>query len=149
MKAFVNRIINKISHYAETKPNMTAQVCALLNAMVSSFNFYSAKKIESLSGSNLVYFRGIVAMIFGYTYLTQFQTEIPVFPISKIAKKVILIRMIVSGCAITMRITAVKMNPLQEFIVILRTEVVQTMIIGILFLGKKFTVLKLVSCCLS
>ena len=144
----IKSISEKIADFGNKKPGLTGQIFALMNAFCGPIGFYGANKMESLSAGNMLYFRGQASVLAGYIFLRS-QNEIPVWPKKDIERYVILVRMCFSGVATLMRTYAAKINPLQTFIIVLRTEVIQTMIIGIIFQNKNFTWQKLIACSLS
>ena len=124
-------------------PRYLGRFYAVLNTIVGSFGFYAAKKVYSIDGMNFGWYRGISHMFIGSLIMSYYNLQI--FPFTREKMRVLFIRMLFAGFTVNLRFTAAKINSLQNFIIILRTESIQTLLISMIFLGEAFTIYKCIA----
>lgn len=130
----------------KTNPRVLGLLFALTNTFVAAQAFFSASKCKSIDGMTLGYYRGFqnILLAVGFIWYKNGQS----FPLENRRTKVLIIRMFFAGISTNLKFTGAKINSLQKFIVIIRSESILTLVFSIQFLGEAFSATKAFSCLL-
>jgi drug/metabolite transporter (DMT)-like permease len=131
----------------DNHPRYLGRLIAVLVTFLTTIAFYSAKKVTSLDGMNLGYYRGISQMVGAFCVMSYNKVEF--FPSDPETGRLMLIKMAIAGIAVNVKFTAVKINPLQKFIVIMRSESILTVMLGVILFGEAMGKVKLTAAALS
>lgn len=131
----------------DNHPRYLGRLIGVIVTFLTTIAFYSASKVTSLDGMNLGFYRGISQMIGAFCIMSYNKVEF--FPSDPETGRLLLIKMAIAGIAVNVKFTAVKINPLQKFIVIMRSESIQTVMWGIILFGEGASKTKLTAAALS
>ena len=83
------------SNLSADHPGSVGKAFAITNTLFAAWSFYSAKKVQSIEGGNLSYYRGLMNMSLALSILNYEKQEI--FPTDDNEIRVILTRMALGG----------------------------------------------------
>lgn len=138
---------NTYNNLALKKPKTLGRSICILNALVGALGFTFVKKVTSLDGLEIAYWRGMTNFVWGISMMIYLKIDI--WPADQSKSKILLSAIAIGALGVNCKMISIQVNPLQKYEVLQKTDSMQTLIFSWLFLGERLSPILIISCCLS